>query len=124
VLGRIFAAPTVGALNMHPGRLPDDAGLHTHQWGHSTRRDGVRVDAALDDLRRGRRSHAYFHQRRSAVSRARIQLGRFPCRPDASHLVRPGHVEAVRYGLDGSIIQGRLALTGGPADTLYLSRKR
>jgi methionyl-tRNA formyltransferase len=30
--GRVLAAPTKGALNMHPGRLPDYAGLHTHQW--------------------------------------------------------------------------------------------
>ncbi|MGE4297212.1 MAG: methionyl-tRNA formyltransferase [Desulfovibrionaceae bacterium] len=29
---KVLAAPRCGALNMHPGRLPDYAGLHTHQW--------------------------------------------------------------------------------------------
>ena len=28
----VLALPRVAALNMHPGRLPDYAGLHTHQW--------------------------------------------------------------------------------------------
>lgn len=28
----VLDAPRCGALNMHPGRLPDYAGLHTHQW--------------------------------------------------------------------------------------------
>lgn len=28
----VLRAPRCGALNMHPGRLPDYAGLHTHQW--------------------------------------------------------------------------------------------
>jgi len=28
----VLEAPHCGALNMHPGRLPDYAGLHTHQW--------------------------------------------------------------------------------------------
>jgi methionyl-tRNA formyltransferase len=28
----VLAFPDYGALNMHPGRLPDYAGLHTHQW--------------------------------------------------------------------------------------------
>jgi len=28
----VLEAARCGALNMHPGRLPDYAGLHTHQW--------------------------------------------------------------------------------------------
>ncbi|HET6283284.1 MAG TPA: formyltransferase family protein [Polyangia bacterium] len=28
----VLRRPRAGALNMHPGRLPDYAGLHTHQW--------------------------------------------------------------------------------------------
>lgn len=28
----VLAIPKAGALNFHPGRLPDYAGLHTHQW--------------------------------------------------------------------------------------------
>ena len=28
----LLEIPTAGCLNMHPGRLPDYAGLHAHQW--------------------------------------------------------------------------------------------
>ncbi len=28
----VLHAPALGGLNMHPGRLPDYAGLHVHQW--------------------------------------------------------------------------------------------
>ena len=28
----VLRVPTKGALNVHPGRLPEYAGLHTHQW--------------------------------------------------------------------------------------------
>ena len=28
----LLEIPTAGCLNMHPGRLPEYAGLHTHQW--------------------------------------------------------------------------------------------
>ncbi|MGK5093072.1 formyltransferase family protein [Deltaproteobacteria bacterium TL4] len=28
----LLAIPLYGALNMHPGKLPEYAGLHTHQW--------------------------------------------------------------------------------------------
>jgi len=40
-----------GALNMHPGRLPDYAGLHTHQW--AIRNDEKRFAATLHWMEAG-----------------------------------------------------------------------
>ena len=41
----VLATARRGALNMHPGRLPDYAGLHTHQW--AIRNDERRFAATL-----------------------------------------------------------------------------